>query len=73
MSSKRLAFTSSQAASYLGVSKVTVQRWAAEGKMPGYRTPGGQWRFSREELDAWLASLDGHREALERNIGALRP
>ena len=53
----QLAFTSSQAASYLGVSLATVRRWSNSGALRGYRTPGGQRRFSREQLDAFLDSL----------------
>jgi len=53
----QLAFTSSQAASYLGVSLATVRRWTNDGHLHGYRTPGGQRRFSREQLDQFLASL----------------
>ena len=52
-----LAFTSSQAASYLGVSLATVRRWSNAGHLRGYRTPGGQRRFSRDQLDAFLRSL----------------
>lgn len=26
----------------------TVRRWAADGKLPWLRTPGGDWRFSRK-------------------------
>jgi len=54
----QLAYTSSQAASYLGVSLATVRRWSNDGHLRGYRTPGGQRRFSREQLDAFLRSLD---------------
>jgi len=55
----QLAFTSSQAASYLGVSLATVRRWSNDGHLRGYRTPGGQRRFSREQLDGFLRSLSG--------------
>ncbi|HEX2703342.1 MAG TPA: helix-turn-helix domain-containing protein [Solirubrobacteraceae bacterium] len=55
----QLAFTSSQAAAYLGVSLATVRRWSNDGYLHGYRTPGGQRRFSREQLDAFLRSLSG--------------
>jgi excisionase family DNA binding protein len=54
----QLAFTSSQAAEYLGVSLATVRRWSNNGHLHGYRTPGGQRRFSREQLDAFLSSLE---------------
>jgi excisionase family DNA binding protein len=53
----QLAFTSSQAAAYLGVSLATVRRWTNDGHLHGYRTPGGQRRFSREQLDQFLSSL----------------
>ncbi len=53
----QLAYTSSQAASYLGVSLATVRRWSNDGYLRGYRTPGGQRRFSRDQLELFLASL----------------
>jgi excisionase family DNA binding protein len=52
-----LAYTSSQAASYLGGSLATVRRWSNDGHLNGYRTPGGQRRFSREQLDTFVRSL----------------
>lgn len=54
----RLGLTASQAARLLGVSVSTIRRWSDAGALPGYRTPGGQRRFSREQLDAFLASLE---------------
>jgi len=59
----QLAYTSSQAAAYLGVSLATVRRWSNDGHLRGYRTPGGQRRFSREQLDAFLRSLDADPDA----------
>jgi excisionase family DNA binding protein len=56
-SQTQLAFTSSQAATYLGVSLATVRRWSNAGHLNGYRTPGGQRRFSRDQLDAFVRSL----------------
>lgn len=53
----QLVFTSSQAARYLGVSLATIRRWTDAGYLTGYRTPGGQRRFSREQLDDFIASL----------------
>ncbi len=53
----QLVFTSSQAARYLGVSLATIRRWTDAGYLIGYRTPGGQRRFSREQLDDFIASL----------------
>jgi excisionase family DNA binding protein len=59
----QLAYTSSQAASYLGVSLATVRRWSNAGHLRGSRTPGGQRRFSLEQLDAFLRSLEADPEA----------
>ena len=74
----QLVFTSSQAAHYLGVSLATVRRWTDAGYLVGYRTPGGQRRFSREQLDGFIASLHrtGERRSSqergdERRSGAL--
>jgi excisionase family DNA binding protein len=53
----RLGLTASQAARHLGVSISTVRRWSDAGHLNGYRTPGGQRRFSVEQLDAFLDSL----------------
>jgi excisionase family DNA binding protein len=58
-----LVFTSSQAASYLGVSLATVRRWTDAGHISCYRTPGGQRRFSRTQLDAFIASMEHDRSA----------
>ena len=54
--SGHLTWTTSQAARYLGVAEVTVRRWCADGYLGHHRTPGGQLRFSREQLDVFLAS-----------------
>jgi excisionase family DNA binding protein len=50
-------FTSSQAARYLGVSLATIRRWTDAGHISCYRTPGGQRRFSRDQLDDFIASM----------------
>jgi excisionase family DNA binding protein len=55
---RRLGLTTSEAARHLGVSLSTVRRWSDLGHLPGYRTPGGQRRFSREQLDTFIASLE---------------
>lgn len=46
--------TSSEAASYLGVSVATIRRWCNDKELPYLRTPGGQKRFSIEKLDEWI-------------------
>src|ERR1700730_3873854 len=56
-SDRQLVFTSSQAARYLGVSLATIRRWTDAGHVSCYRTPGGQRRFSRDQLDDFIASM----------------
>ena len=53
----RLGLTASEAARHLGVSISTVRRWSDAGHLEGYRTPGGQRRFSAAQLDEFLDSL----------------
>jgi excisionase family DNA binding protein len=35
-----------------------VRRWSDAGYLRGYRTPGGQRRFTVEQLDEFLTSLE---------------
>ena len=60
---RQLVFTSSQAARYLGVSLATIRRWTDAGHISCYRTPGGQRRFSRDQLDSFVASMHRGRDA----------
>ncbi len=54
----RLGLTTSEAARHLGVSLSTIRRWSDMGYLQGYRTPGGQRRFSIEQLDDFITSLE---------------
>ena len=54
----RLGLSTSEAARHLGVSLSTVRRWSDAGHLRGYRTPGGQRRFTVEQLDEFLHSLE---------------
>ncbi|HEV2061959.1 MAG TPA: helix-turn-helix domain-containing protein [Solirubrobacteraceae bacterium] len=56
--SSRLGLSTSEAARHLGVSLSTVRRWSDAGYLRGYRTPGGQRRFTVEQLNDFLASLE---------------
>lgn len=47
----------SQAASYLDVSAASLRLWSDQGKVPVYRTPGGQRRFRVGDLDAFMESM----------------
>jgi excisionase family DNA binding protein len=65
---RQLVFTSSQAARYLGVSLATIRRWTDAGYVSCYRTPGGQRRFAREQLDTFVTSM--RREGRAGRSGA---
>ncbi len=56
-----LGLSTSQAARVLGVSLGTVRRWSDMGYLKSYRTPGGQRRFSQEQIEEFLNSLQGGR------------
>src|SRR5215213_2638010 len=43
-----------QAAKYLGVSERTLRKWADEGRLPAFSTPGGHRRFRLADLDRFL-------------------
>jgi excisionase family DNA binding protein len=66
--SSRLGLSTSEAARHLGVSLSTVRRWSDSGYLRGYRTPGGQRRFTIEQLDAFLASLSSSTEPRSREL-----
>ncbi len=66
-----LGLTTSQAARALGVSLGTIRRWSDMGYLQSYRTPGGQRRFSQEQIDRFVGSLErgaSHAE-LRREAG----
>ncbi|HEX3518840.1 MAG TPA: helix-turn-helix domain-containing protein [Solirubrobacteraceae bacterium] len=65
---RRLVFTSSQAAQYLGVSLATIRRWTDAGHISCFRTPGGQRRFSRDQLDEFISSMQ-HDAPAAHNTG----
>lgn len=53
-----LGLSTSQAAQALGVSLGTIRRWSDMGYLHSYRTPGGQRRFSQEQIDDFVGSLE---------------
>lgn len=44
-----------QVAERFGVTVSTVYRLVQQSKLPGFKV-GGQWRFSEELLDSWVAN-----------------
>jgi excisionase family DNA binding protein len=60
-----LGLSTSQAARELGVSLGTIRRWSDLGYLHAYRTPGGQRRFSRDQIDEFVRSLEEGRQPSE--------
>ena len=47
--------TLKEVAKYLGVHPITIYRLIDETDIPTFKL-GGQWRFKKDVLDAWLLS-----------------
>jgi excisionase family DNA binding protein len=52
-----IGFSVRQAATALGVSTGSIRRWSDQGRLETTRTPGGQRRFSQEQIDRFIGSL----------------
>src|SRR5580765_814982 len=46
--------TLGQAAKFLGVAQSTIRKWSDVGRVPAFYTPGGQRRYKRADLEAFL-------------------
>jgi excisionase family DNA binding protein len=66
-----LGLSTSQAARALGVSLGTIRRWSDMGYLESYRTPGGQRRFSREQIDQFIVSLQRDQQPGPRRTAGL--
>lgn len=64
-----LGLSTSQAARALGVSIGTVRRWSDRGYLDSYRTPGGQRRFSREQINHFVGTLQSGDGQAVRAVG----
>ncbi|MCP9774308.1 helix-turn-helix domain-containing protein [Cyanobium sp. WAJ14-Wanaka] len=62
-STQPAVLTSTEAASLLGVASAnTVKNWLEGGHFPGaFQTPGGHWRFPREEVEAVMMRMEDLR------------
>ncbi|MBC6476376.1 MAG: IS607 family transposase [Hormoscilla sp. GM102CHS1] len=78
-------YTPAQAANLLGVHPESLRRWEREGKITSYRTPGGQRRFLKREIERFAGielptttvcyarvSSYSQRDDLERQLEYLR-
>jgi excisionase family DNA binding protein len=54
---------SSQAANLIGCHAQSIRRWEKEGKIKAYRTPGGQRRFKRSEVEQFTGlATESHQK-----------
>ena len=53
----------------VGLSIGTIRRWSDLGYLESYRTPGGQRRFSQEQIEQFIESLQGGRPAALPQVG----
>ena len=68
MGTKRM-LTVGQAADYVGVSISSIRKWSDRGLVQAYRTPGGDRRFSIDDLDELIRvphPPDRHQSVLMR-------
>lgn len=56
--------TTRQLQDLLQVDRITIYRMLNDGRLRGFKI-GGQWRFSRRDIDAWLQELQSHPEVLD--------
>lgn len=42
-----------EVAAYLRLAEKTTYRYAAEGKLPGFKV-GGAWRFRKSVIEQWI-------------------
>ena len=57
--------TLEEVAGYLRLHNSTIYRLARAGVIPGVKI-GGQWRFSQERVDEWLAEQEAASAARKR-------
>lgn len=55
--------TTRQLQDLLQVDRITIYRMLNDGRLRGFKV-GGQWRFSRREIEAWLQEQQSHPEIM---------
>lgn len=51
-----MLFTVDEAADYMRLSKITLNRWRLTGEGPVFAKMGGAVRYRREDLDSFITS-----------------
>lgn len=59
--------TTRQLQDLLQVDRITIYRMLNDGRLRGFKI-GGQWRFSRRDIDAWLQEQQSHPEVLDSAV-----
>lgn len=54
-------------AQYLGVHPLTVQKYAREGKIPGFKI-GTEWRFERKHIQKWVKEKSSFKTVDKSNL-----
>ena len=49
-------YTAQEVAEALKLHPYTIRRLCREGKIPAFKF-GGQWRFRKDEIDAWSKNM----------------
>ena len=60
--------TMKEVAALLEIGEKTAYTMAQRGELPGFKV-GGQWRFRRTDLDAWMDNQRSRSDA-DRTAGA---
>lgn len=55
--SSSTVLTPAEVAAIFRVTPDAVRQWADDGKLVSFRTPGGQRRFLRSDVESFLASV----------------
>ena len=58
----RRVLTRAEVARMFAVRPDTVTRWADEGRLPSFRTPGGTRRFYADDVEQHLPATTSHPE-----------
>ncbi len=59
------SYTVEEVAEALKIHPYTVRRLCREGKMPCFKI-GGQWRFSKQDIDTFITNSKGKYEQHKR-------
>jgi excisionase family DNA binding protein len=64
--------TTKQLQALLQVDRVTIYRMLSDGRLHGFKV-GGQWRFARQEIEAWLQQQQSQLNGSDKPLPAGRP